>query len=102
MNDQVSDPAGSPRSMSYHDLHITTAQIPRTSIFNLPYGLQLQCTRVSGWELWDMNRMQRPLNLPPSRGVLLAGEYADPEEWLVLDVDGHVVLDSRREREEAS
>ena len=33
------------------DLHITTAQIPRTSIFNLPYGLQVTCNRVAGWEL---------------------------------------------------
>lgn len=55
---------------SYHDLHITTAQISRTSIFNLPYGLRVMCTRVSGWELW------KHLDNPDSQGdVLLAGEY---------------------------
>jgi hypothetical protein len=32
---------------SYHDLHITTAQIPRTSIFNLPYGLLVTCDRTA-------------------------------------------------------
>jgi hypothetical protein len=85
---------------SYHDLYITTAQIPRTSIFNLPYGLQVTCNRVAGWELWDMDQMQRPSGLSPSRGVLIAGEYDGPDKWLVLDVAGHVIVDSR-EREPA-
>lgn len=77
---------------SYHDLHITTAKIPRTSVFNLPYGLQVQCTRVSGWQLWQSaTRIQD--------WKLLAGEYDKPEDWLVLDVDGHVILDSRRDPE---
>lgn len=83
----------------YHDLHITTAQIPRTSIFNLPYGLQVTCSRVSGWELWDMNQVQHPKGLPASRGVQIAGEYDGPEKWLVLDVAGHVIVDSRRDPE---
>lgn len=81
-------------ALSYHDLHVTTAQIPRTSIFNLPYGLQVTCDRVGGWQLWDMNQTLYPKGLPPSKGVLLAGEY-DGEKWLVLDVAGHVILDSR-------
>ena len=80
---------------SYHDLHITTAQIPRTSIFNLPYGLQVTCNRTCGWELWDMNQVQRPKGLPASRGVQIAGEYGSDGEWLVLDVAGHVIVDSR-------
>lgn len=80
-------------SPSYHDLHITTAQIPRTSIFNLPYGLQVMCTRTSGWELWDMNQVQHAKGLPPSRGVLVAGEYGGVGKWLVLDVAGHVIVD---------
>ena len=87
-----------PEAPSYHDLHITTARIPRTRLFDLPYGLEVMCTRVGGWQLWDMNQTQYPKGLPPSRGVELAGEFADPDEWLVLDVDGHVIVDSRRER----
>jgi hypothetical protein len=69
---------------TYHDLHITTAQIPRTSIFNLSYGLQVTCNRAAGWVLSSGN-------------VILAGEYEEPEKWLVLDVAGHVIINSRRE-----
>lgn len=68
--------------MSYHDVHVTTAAIKRTSLFNLPYNLQLICTRAGGWELWSMN---------PEK--CLAAEYDD--NWLVIDVAGHVILDSR-------
>jgi hypothetical protein len=81
--------------LSCHDLHITTAQISRTSIFNLPYCLRVTCDRTAGWELWDMGQMQYPKGLPVSRGVLLAGEYGGPGDWLVLDVAGHVIVDSR-------
>jgi hypothetical protein len=86
---------------SYHDLHITTAQIPRTRIFDLPYGLQVTCSRVSGWELWRHRDHD-------GHDELLAGEYghhghdqdcdedcAITDMWLVLDVDGHVITDSR-------
>jgi hypothetical protein len=81
---------------SYHDLYITTAQIPRTRLFNLPYGLWVTCSRVAGWELWDMSRNQNHETLPPSKGALMAGEYADPGKWLVLDVAGYIIVDSRR------
>lgn len=88
----MSDGAKSP---SYHDLYITTAQIPRTRLWDLPYGLEVYCTRTTGWELRDVNQTLRPDGLPSSRGVLLAGEYDGLEKWLVLDVAGHVILDSR-------
>lgn len=74
---------------SYHDLHVTTKDIPRTSIFNLPYGLQVQCTRVAGWELWKWN------DSDIRKAELLGGEYAGPGKWLVLDVKGLVIVDSR-------
>jgi hypothetical protein len=64
---------------SYHDLHITTAAVARTSIFNLPFGLMVTCTRTAGWELWEHEK-------------LIAGEYDD--HGLRLDVAGHVVVDS--------
>lgn len=66
---------------SYHDLHITTAKIPRTSIFNLPYGYEVTCTRVGGWRLWR-------------DGDLIAGEY---DRGLILDVAGSVIVRSHRE-----
>jgi hypothetical protein len=75
------------RPLSYHDIHITTEKIFRTSIFNLPFNLMVTCTRVGGWELWDTSG-------GISTAVLLAGEYDD--SWLVLDVAGHVILDSRK------
>jgi hypothetical protein len=78
---------------SYHDLHVTTPDISRTSIFSLPYGLQVTCSRVSGWELWRTAAR-------PADWTLLGEEYADPGRWLVLDVDGHVVVDSRGREED--
>jgi hypothetical protein len=77
---------------SYHSLHITTADIPRTSIFNLPYGLEVICNRVGGWCLWGTTE-PGPGAKPQSR--LIAGEYEGPKRWLVLDVDGHIIVDSR-------
>lgn len=69
---------------SYHDLYITADGIPRTSIFNLPYGVIVTCTRVGGWEAW--NKWE---------GVeeLLGGEY-NSTKGIRLDVDGHVIVDS--------
>jgi hypothetical protein len=64
---------------SYHDLFITTAKVPRTSIFNLPYGYEVSCNRVGGWGLWQ-------------GGVKVAGEYDD--RGLRLDVNGVVIVDS--------
>lgn len=69
---------------TYHDLHVTTATIPRTAVFNLPYGLVVECTRAGGWRVWDR-----------WRGVerLIASEYGD--NWLVLDVAGHEIVNTR-------
>lgn len=85
---------------SYHDLHVTTETMPRTSIFDLPYGYEVSCNRVAGWSLWFEGG---PDQLDPD---LVAGEYHD---WgLRLDVAGHVIVDSIksarafRESEEAT
>jgi hypothetical protein len=71
---------------SYHDLHITTEKIPRTSIFNLPYNVDVICSRVAGWQVWDVSRGTH-------NERLVAGEF--DLSWLVLDVAGHVIVDSR-------
>lgn len=73
---------------SYHDLHVTTPEIERASIFNLPYELTVQCSRVSGWQLWRTARSMRDW-------TLLGGEYEGPDRWLVLDVAGTVIVNSR-------
>jgi hypothetical protein len=75
---------------SYHDLHITTEHIPRTPIFNLPFSLMVTCTRTGGWELWNVSE-------GIAKAKLVAGEYS--ELWMVLDVDGTVIVDSRKQKE---
>lgn len=79
--------------LSYHDLHITTSSVSRTAIFNLPFRVHVRCCRVAGWEVWAMG--ERDL-----QEELLGGEYgydAETKEgnWLVLDVAGYVICDSR-------
>lgn len=86
------DSGSAAAQLSYHDLHVTTADIPRTSIFNLPYGLQVTCSRVSGWELWQYRDSPTRSRAEPA---LIAGEYEGPGKWLVLDVAGTVIADSR-------
>ena len=79
---------------SYHDLYITTAEITRTRLFDLSYGLEVSCTRTTGWQLWQTAS-------EIARWELLAGEYDGPDKWLILDVGGHVIVNSRdRERED--
>jgi hypothetical protein len=68
----------------YHDLYVTTEAIPRTALFDLPFNLMVICHRTCGWELRDQKR-----------DVPIAGEYH--ENWLVLDVNGTVIIDSRKE-----
>lgn len=70
----------SDEGVSYHDVHITTEEIARTSIFDLPYGYELACTRVTGWQLTLGDQ-------------IIAGEY-EGDRWLIVDVAGHVVIDS--------
>jgi hypothetical protein len=70
---------------SYHDLHITTPSIKRTSIFDLPFRVVVQCTRVGGWEVWALSEGDLPEEL-------LAGEYH--AGGLCLDVAGHVIVDT--------
>ena len=73
------------KSPTYHDLHITTASIPRTSIFNLPHGLEVACNRAGGWSLWSTIRGH----------VRLATEYpTSRDQGMTLDVGGHVIVDS--------
>lgn len=87
-------PNADDESPSYHDLHITTADLPRTSIFNLAYGLEVTCTRVAGWRLWNNSERTSPWLGAPSEPTLVCGEYDG--KWLVLDVAGHVIVDSRK------
>lgn len=71
---------------SYHDMTIETSSIAERSLADLPFGLQVLCTRECGWQLWMNDGL---------RQTLLAGEYEDDKEWLVLRVLGNVIVDSR-------
>ncbi|MFL5285973.1 MAG: hypothetical protein ACJ8AW_34600 [Rhodopila sp.] len=57
-----------PDAISYHDLYITTSEIQRTSIRDMPFRVQVRCTRLSGWTVWTL----REGNL---RDSYLGGEY---------------------------
>lgn len=71
---------------SYHDLHITTPKLARTSIFNMPFRVEVSCTRVGGWQIWAKGGDGLP-------DELLGAEY-DYDSPLILDVAGHVIVDS--------
>jgi hypothetical protein len=73
---------------SYHDLYITTKEIKRTSIFNLPFNIQVICTRVGGWEVWNTHA-STDLNM----WELLGGEYENKKP-LRLDVKEEIIVDS--------
>lgn len=74
-------------SLSYHDLHIETPDFARTSIFNLPFSVEVRCTRTTGWEVWEHL---------DGKSRLIAGEFAGPEKYIVLDVDFNLIVDSRK------
>jgi len=73
---------------SYHDLHVTTTHIPRTSVFDLPFMIDVRCCRTAGWQVWDMSAIHG------EHGKKIAGEFAADHEGLRLDVAGHVIVDS--------
>lgn len=80
-------------SISYHDLHITTPQIRRTPLTELPFRVRVDCCRAAGWQVWALEEAPYPAEL-------LGGEYDFDHEtqegrWLVLDVAGHIICDSR-------
>lgn len=79
---------------SYHDLYVTTPKNARTRLFDLPYAVEVTCTRAAGWRVW----VTEGATEVDGSGLrhLIAGEYDGPEYWLVLDVAGHVICDSRR------
>jgi hypothetical protein len=73
-------------SPTYHDVYIETADIPRTRLFDLPYGVEVSCTRIGGWRVWGDDGKR-----------LLGGEY-EGAKGLRLDVGGLVIVDSLTRR----
>lgn len=104
-HDDLTPPPSENERASYHDLYITTKDIPRRRIFDLGYGLEVRCMRMTGWELWSHHepmwhdpRVLRPgEKAGPHTETLLASEYGSEGKWLVLDYKGTVIVDSRRD-----
>jgi len=70
---------------SYHDLYITLPDMERTSIFNLPYAVEVMCRRTTGWRVYmDRGRGEEP--------ELIGGEY--DFKPMRMDVAGFVICDS--------
>jgi hypothetical protein len=76
---------------SYHDLNITTNEIKQTSIFDLPFNIQVICTRVGGWEVWDTCGSTDLV-----KWILLGSEY-DENKPLKLDVKDEIIVNSFKE-----
>lgn len=72
-------------TLSYHNVYVTTSKIERTRLSDLPFGYELTVNRVGGWCLWRGDE-------------LIAGEYEGSEAWLIIDVDGYVILNGREKR----
>jgi hypothetical protein len=88
----IREPPATDKPPSCHDLNITTSKISRTSIANLPFRVEVHCTRVGGWQAWAKEQGGLPEEL-------LGGEYdyvaeTGKGQWLKLDVAGHVICDS--------
>lgn len=71
---------------TYHDLHVTTPKITRTSIFHLPFRVEVSCTRVSGWQVWAKKEGGWPEEL-------LGSEF-DARLPLRLDVAGVDIINT--------
>jgi hypothetical protein len=68
---------------SYHDV-VVFAGDQRLRLFDCSYGLQLQCTRSAGWELW---------NVWDGKEEFLAGEYSSKP--LRIEVRGVVICETK-------
>jgi hypothetical protein len=78
------DMVRAPVNPSYRDV-IVEARGKRYHLFNCPFGLKLECDRVGGWTLWDMNQP-----IPE----LLGGEF-DNDPGFRITVQGIVICGPR-------
>ena len=81
--------AAAPERLSYHDVYVTTELVPRTSLFNLPYNIELRCTRIAGWELIENTC---GVTKQPTEARILGSEYG-ADAGLTIDVAGTTILD---------
>ena len=73
------------------EIFITTSKIKRTRLKDLPFRANLYHGITGGWELWQQN-----VNPYPEKCI--GDQYSIDGDWLVIDVDGHVICDNRERR----
>lgn len=73
-------------SLSYHDVLVFAGE-NRFYLSDAHFGIQLQCDRMGGWQLWDLIANDR-------KGELLASEY-DDNNPLCVEVMGAAVIGAR-------
>lgn len=89
-NSAIPEPLVATQLHSYHDVHLTTKEFARRRIADMAYEYELSCTRVAGWQLWF-----REDPADRSKDRLVGGEY-ETDKFLVIDIEGHIILDSRK------
>lgn len=71
---------------SYHDVMVIVDGV-EYNLFNSPFGYQLTCSRVSGWELWywlgDIKDAK-----------LIGGEFNSNKEFKIL-INGKIICHSK-------
>lgn len=72
---------------SEHILYVTTSKIPRTPITALPTRIHVSTNKSGGWGVWALQEGDSPEEY-------LGGEF-EKDLWLVLDVDGRIICNSR-------
>lgn len=72
---------------SEHILYVTTSKIPRTPITALPARIHVSRGNIDGWGAWLLQEGDSPEEY-------LGGEF-EKDLWLVLDVDGRIICNSR-------
>ena len=83
---------------SYHALNLTTKTIPRTPLVRFQDRIDVTCGKVSGWEAWHIVTNTDPKAHKPTTAVRLGGEFT-PDNWIRLDVAGHIIVDSEPKEE---
>jgi hypothetical protein len=72
---------------SDHILYVTTSKIPRTPITGMSSRIHISRGNRDGWGAWLLQEGDSPEEY-------LGGEF-EKDLWLVLDVDGRIICNSR-------
>lgn len=84
------------KELSFRNVYITTPRIMRQRLTDLPYGVRIVCDRAAGWRVFA-GKDDRPREIVVSEHrELLAGEFDGPDRWLILDINGQTIVDSRK------